>query len=235
MAATHTAQEAFDLAKLFVRKMPVDDATLTSVKFNILTNALAMVWMARPWRWTIGSVTNLTIVANQQDYTQAPPGDFLYTQLAYITDGEKGQVLTVAPALPTTEVIAAGWPTMISYQGSNTWRLFPKPGNQGGSTVNVVQLYKKTAPLIASGNIGSAGALVQDDEWFWVYCECVLYWAFKYGFDTREGAAQFTLDERKAVLGGQHAKAMAAIEEMAQREPLDWETVLLREARAKRT
>lgn len=234
MAATHTAQEAFDLAKVFIRKMPLSDATLTTVQYSILTNALAMLWMARPWRWTIGSVTNLTVSNNTQDYTQAPPGDFLYTQLAYITDGEKAQVLTVAPALPTTEVIAAGWPNMISYQGSNTWRLFPKPGHQGGSTVTVVQLYKKSAPLITSGNIGTAGALVMDDEWFWVYCEVVLYWAMKYGFDTREGNAQYTLGE-KAILGGQHAKAMAAIEEMAQREPMDWETVLLREARAKRT
>lgn len=218
MAATLTPNAAFDNAKIFVRNMPLED-----VRYRILDNANKMIWMAHPWRWTLGSVTNFNLADNTQDYTQAPPGDFLYTRYAYCTDGNTRPILVPVASLPTTEVIAAGTPSQIAFMGSNTWRLFPKPGAYGGTTWTVVQLYKKAAPLITVANAGTGGALVMDDEWFHVYEECVLYWAFKYAFDSREGQAQYDVSARKAVLGGQLAKAKYWIGQMAESEPLKLE------------
>lgn len=225
---------AWEVAHVYLRKMPFDDATYTNVRYRAMTAASNMIWMARPWRWTLGALTNFTLTDTTQDYTQAPPSDFLYVQLAYVTDANQHRPLHVAPFLPPTEVISAGWPSFIAYVGSNTFRFFPRPGTFGGTTTTAVALYKKTAPLITSSNASNAGVLVMDDEWFHVYTEALLYWAWKYGFDDREGQAQFDVAAAKAILGGQHARVMALIEDMAQREPLFLELDFTPEREARR-
>lgn len=233
MAATLTANDAFNQAKTYMRGMPLED-----VQYRVLDAALKMVWMADAWRWTIGSLTNFNLSDSTQDYAYGGglPADYLYTWRAYLTNGNTTQGLHVDPSLPTLVVQSGGWPTHICrVPGAATFRFFPKPGILGGETVTVIQSYKKTAPLITAGNAGSAGVLVMDDEWFPVYFECVLYQAMKYGFDNRAGTAQINEQSGEMVYNGQLGVAMAAIDNMRKREPLpvEWNVRLPVEPRRK--
>lgn len=215
---SYAPNDAFDAAKIFIRQMTLED-----VRYRVLDDANKLIWMADSWRWTIGAVPNFNLVSSQQDYTGiTEPADYLYTTKAYVTDGDKYGSLRVEPAMSTTGVEAGGWPTMISRYSAGNYRLFPKPGIIP-DTVTVVQLYKKTAPLINADSAGTAGALVMPDEWFHVYVALVLYFAYLYGFDGRAGGAQYNQQTKEAVYVGQLGVAMAMIDGMRMREPLHTE------------
>jgi hypothetical protein len=199
-----------------------------------MDDANKKIWMADGWRWTIGSVNNFNITTDTQDYVVTIPADYLYTWRAYVTDGSTFEPLHVEPSLPTTAVIATGYPKQIT-KLSNGFRLFPRPGNPGVSTVTVVQMYKKAAPSITSGNASTPGALVMDDEWYHVYFEAVLYHAYKYAFDAHAGSAQYNIQTKEAICNGQLGILMAAIEDMRKREPVatEWDFRPERETRRK--
>lgn len=221
MAATFTPNDAYAEAKIYMRNMPLQD-----VHYRILTDALQMIWMADAWRWTIGSLTNFNLTTDTQDYPYAGSlSTYLYTWRAYASDGNTIQRLHVDPDLPTTAVIAAGLPTHIcKVPGAATFRVFPRPGSQG-TTYTVIQQFKKIAPIITSGNLGTGGALVMDDEWFHVYFEAVVYWAMKYGFDGRAGTCQYNPVTKEKVYTGQLGVVMAGIDNMRQNEaiPVEWD------------
>lgn len=210
---------AFDNAKTYIRKMPLQD-----VQYQILDDANKLIWMADSWRWTIGSLPNFNLTSNTQDYTATEPADFLYTTKAYVTDGNKSQPLRVEPAISTTEVLTGGWPEMISRSGTNTFRVFPKVGSLAtGDVVTVVQLYKKTAPLIDVSNAATGGALVMPDEWFHVYFAAVLYYAYLYANDSHAGGPQYNASSKETIYVGQLGVVMSMIEGMRAREPMHTE------------
>lgn len=73
--------------------------------------------------------------------------------------------------------------------GANLYRTFPKSGTLPVSpTQQMILQYKKTAPVITNQTQYTAGYLVMDDEWFWVYSAGVLWKAYQWGDDGRAGA-----------------------------------------------
>jgi hypothetical protein len=213
MASTYKPRDAFDFAKLYIKNM-----NLEKVGVRILDDVNKMMWMAAPWRWTIGSLSAVTLVSNTSDYTIVPPGDFLYLHSAYISDGSTPpRDLHVDPVLPSA-VTVVGQPSRIAV-ASTTLRLAPKPGTQPTSAPNVIALYKKTAPTITAANMGTAGTQVFDDEWFWVFQEGVLWRAYMYGDDARAGSATVTSDG-KAQYSGQRGIFEAGLSFMRQNEKL---------------
>ena len=218
MASTLFPSAAFDSAKVFLKRMPLDD-----VKAVICDDAAKMMWTAAPWRWTIAAFPTVTLAANTQDYTVAIPSDFLYLQEAYLTNenGDVKQDLDIGPlrvaggsAQIPTEVTITGTP------GTNgTLRTFPRIGTiRSGDTLKIFSTYKKTATTITTGNIGTA-ILAFDDDWFWVYRSGVLYFAYLYGDDPRAGEAVID-DKGNYKFSGQRGVFETNLALMREREKL---------------
>jgi len=220
MASNYRPIAASDFVKTMVKNLPIED-----VGPAILDRVSKIIWMAAPWRWTLASFPEITLASNTQDYTVALPNDFLYVVTASITDsttGESGRPISVSPVLPTN-VGAIGFPNEIAVTGtaggSGTARVRPKPGTISGATLKIYSLYKKVAPTITNRNQATAGVLVMDDEWFWVYESGVLWLAYAYADDQRAGAATMT-STGQWQFSGQRGVFEANLAVMKQREKM---------------
>lgn len=213
MAATKKPIEAFNAAKAIL-----GNVTLEKVKYNILDAAIKMIWTGAPWRWSIGSLPVISLEADKTDYTVTFPYDFLYIHRAYVTD-ERGtpRELRVASALPGNASFY-GLPSEIAVSDGKI-RIYPKPAGVSEGNSLIVQ-YKKQAPVIDAVSAEQPGALVIDDEWFWVYESAVLYFAFVYSDDPRAGSAQADVATGRAAFTGQRGIFEANLAMMRQREPL---------------
>ncbi len=214
MASSIPPIAAFDFCKNFIKKMPLEQMIP-----RILDDVNKIMWMAAPWRWTVGTLTNIALVTNQQDYTLAPPADFLYLLHSYVTDGATAtKHLEIMPALPTT-VVVGGVVDFISYQGSNTFRVSPNPGTLVAPTKYIVSFYKKTSTAITASNMATVTTLPFEDEWFPVYEQGVLWLSYLYADDQRAGSCSFD-SKGNTQYTGQHAIFRSMLEDMKNREPL---------------
>ena len=218
MPATKRPNEAFTFAKRVL-----GNVTLERVQYDILDQALKMVWTGAPWRWTIGSLPLITLQPSVTDYLISPmPSDFLYIHRAYMTTGkDTPRELYVSSSIPNN-VTLYGLPSEVCHVPVGQYhyaRVMPMPG-QLGDSYRLVMQYKKAAPSITQANAEAPGALVIDDEWFWVYQSAVLYLAFVYTNDERAGSAQVDVATGRAAFTGQRAIFEANLAMMRQREPL---------------
>ena len=215
MAATKAPVEAFAYVKQFLKSMPLEQ-----IGPELLDEVNKMMWMAAPWRWTLGSLTATSLVSNQQDYTITAPADFLFLYGGFISDGANVyRQLLVEPTLPA-DVKVVGNVSRLAYMGSNTFRTFPKPGTLPTSpTQQFILRYKKTAPTITNQTQYDAGELVLDDEWFWVYSAGVLWKAYQWADDQRAGSV--TVASNGSVqYTGQLGSFRDGLRMMAEREKL---------------
>lgn len=220
MASTLTSSAAFDYCKVMVKGMPLQD-----IQYTIADDACKMIWGAAPWRWTVAPfATPVTLVANTQDYNITLPADFLYMQDAYLTNSQ-GDVRTNLDIVATSITGGSpGIPVEISITGTpggaGVLRTYPKIGNiKSGDTYQIICTYKKQSPTIASGNFASAGSLVMDDTWFWVFKSGMLYYAYLYADDPRAGEA--VIDDRGSYkFTGQRGVFESNIALMKEREKL---------------
>jgi hypothetical protein len=209
--AIYVPSTATTFAKVLVKSMTLDD-----VRVAVCDSVVKIMWMAAPWRWTLGDLPVVTPVANTQDYTFTKPADFLFIERSYIWDGKQINDLSVEGLLPT-DATAVGPTKKICYlnDGADKLRLYPTPGTFVG-TRRLITQYKKTYTPITSGNIGSAGALIFPDEWTWVFEEGVLWKAYSYADDARAGSAQVV--DGKIQYTGQCGIFFAGLEEMRRAE-----------------
>lgn len=216
MSSVYAPYDAFSFSKIYVKNTKLDD-----VEIRILDDALKYMWMAAPWRWTIGSLPTFTLVANTQDYTVTAPSDFLYLHSAYAHDGTTPpRPLEIEPALPTTTKYI-GQPNRVAgtLVSSNVqMRISPVAPNFPGVAPTVISLYKKHAPTVTSGTASTVGLQVFDDEWFWVYQQGVLWLAYLYADDDRAGSVTFA--DGKVQYTGQRASFEAGLQFMRQNEKL---------------
>lgn len=213
MASTLKPQDAFDYAKHFIKDMPLD-----KVLPRLVDDVSKLMWMAAPWRWTLGSMPVITLASATTDYSVTLPGDFLFLHSAYLTDGTQVRKLRVEPTLPVA-VTLQGQPSRISIINSNTARISPKPGSQPSVIPNIISLYKKMAPTIAAKDMNTAGIQGFDDEWFWVFQEGLLWRAYQYAEDQRAGSAQVSSNGQIAFTG-QRAVFEAGLQFMKANEKL---------------
>lgn len=211
----YAAADALSFAKEMVKYQPFDRADLNP---QALDMAAKMFWMYAPWRWTIGTLAPIAITGGV-DYAVTPPADFLYLQQAWIADGDKTITLDILPSLPEDPHIK-GVPRMVSFvpdTPDSFVRLYPEPLP---SSTKYLQLhYKKAHTEINGANVATAGALGFPDEWFPVFQELVLYYAYLYADDDRAGSVTL-LPNRQSQYTGQLGKALALMEDMKLREDL---------------
>lgn len=214
MASTIPAINAFDYAKRNLKNMPLEQ-----VMVRLLDTVSKILWMAGPFRWTVGTLSPITLISATSDYTLAPPADFLYLIDAYIADGANTpRHLEIMPTIPSN-IVVTGLPQFISYQGSNTFRISPIPGTLVTPTKYVIGTYKKTAPELTASNVYTSTTLQLSDEWYHVYEAGVLWQAYLWGDDQRAGTANVD-GSGKMAFTGQRATFEAGIAQMLQREPM---------------
>jgi hypothetical protein len=217
MSSTRRPIEAFDYAKEYIKKMPLEE-----VQIPILDDINKMLWMAAPWRWTMGVCEPVTVTSSTADFALvSPPADFLYVSRAYIWDGETAFELTPEPALPSG-IDTKGVPNKIAYVSGATpkFRIHPVFGSINSSkTYKLLVWYKKTSPDITKLNMNTVGTAVVDDEWFHVYREGVLWRAYQYGDDQRAGNVTVA-NNGQIQYSGQRAVFEAAVENMRKAEPM---------------
>lgn len=221
MASTFTPGQAFDYAKRFIKNMPLEQ-----VAVQVCNDVSSYMWMAAPWRWSIGAFPNIALANSTQDYTVTLPVDFLYLETSYVTDQAGGipKVFYIEPTLAAGG--KQGTPSRIAVvSGTNgasgTVRFLPKPGPGSIPTGwTTISYYKKMAPVITAKNMNTAGTLVFDDEWSHVYVSGVLYYAYLFGDDQRAGGAQIDPATGKVTFTGQRGVWEANIMLMKQREKL---------------
>lgn len=215
--ATYKPRTAFNKATSYLKSMP-----LTQIQLPLLDQINNMMWMAAPWRWTIGSLPTVTLLSDTQDYTIALPSDYLYTTDAYLADGDNQfDTLLVEPALPA-DVTVVGRPKRISVTGAPSTAGVLRTATKTGTLTSppeIISMYKKQAPALTLATSNTAGILLFPDEWAWVYEEGVLWQAYLWGDDPRAGSISAT-SEGQIQYTGQRACFEAALIEMRNREKL---------------
>lgn len=194
-------QDALNYAKRMCGNMPVDDVNLNP---RVLDDASRMLWMVAPWRWTIQPLEVITLSNNAQDYALASHTDLLFLVQASLTDGVQRSELQVTANLPSTSVLT-GKPTRVSFvppTSAGKLRTLPVPSQLIAPIPSILAWYKQLAPTINAGNqlnqyntitqtTGGGGSNVGfPDEFFWVYREAVLLYAYQFTHDARLGAVQ---------------------------------------------
>lgn len=218
MSSTRRPVEAIEHAKTFIKNMPIEKAQV-----EILNQIKDMMWMASPWRWTVGVLEPFKLVANTSDYAITMPSDFMYAIHAFVADGSTApRTLEVVPQLPS-DVKLVGQPNFMAYEGLNLggkgiFRVSPKPGTTIIADQYVTAYYKKESDIIDAKTMHDTGYLGFDDEWFWVYCHGVLWLCYMWGDDRRAGDT--TYREGQAQFSGQLALFMSGIGQMQMREKL---------------
>lgn len=217
MASTHKLIEAWVWAKRFLRNMPLED-----IQIDILQDALNDLWMAAPWRWSLGAFAPITITANQSDQTiSSMPTDFLYIVKASMTDGQVRRPLHPESFLSPNQTLGGPESNKIAFIAGtpNNFRLDPVPTVLPNANFwNLFVQYKKQAPILTPQNIRTAGTQVFDDEWFTTYKLGVLMYAYLWGDDQRGGGVTYA--EGKSQASGAVGTYLAWVERMKQSEPL---------------
>lgn len=213
MSSTLKLIKAFDDVKNKLRKMPLEE-----MKLYILQDALNDFWLQAPWRWTVGQVTCAVTAANT-DQTIVDPGNILYLLDAIFTDGQTAYGLHPESFLSSGTQLK-GIPNKIAYVPSGpSFRLNPIPQNvPNANSWTIYARYKIKVPVLTPQNIITAGTQLFDDEYFTVYKQAVLYYAYLWGDDQRAGSLQFA--EGKSTASGQLGVYLASVEKMKMSEPL---------------
>jgi len=220
MASTKTPQQALDYAVSFLKQMPLATQDPT-VAVEILDQVGKRMWMAAPWRWTVGSLPQKALATNTPDYTVTLPSDFLYGLEAKVADPANYPYrdLEIVPDLPTNGILK-GNPSQLAITGAGAnglYRISPIPGTVA-SGATIIGEYKKIAPTVTEEDLEEP-ILVFPDEWFWVYCLGVMAYAWTWGDDQRGGSGNMASNKQYG-FNGYFGMFESALEQMREREKL---------------
>lgn len=221
MANVYTPDQAYDAAKLFIAGMPLQD-----VRLRILDDACAYVWMAAPWRWTLGSLVNIPLTSSTVDYSYTSivpgglPADFLYVHQAWLSTAERTEELNVEPCLPSVPVQQGGDPTSVCLvDGTSTFRVYPGVGTLA-TAPTLLQTYKKVPPRVGDDTAASSSStLVMPDAWFHVYVQAVRYFAYVYAARDDAGQVEVT-DTGQYKATGQFGILQTLLTDMRKKEKI---------------
>lgn len=219
MASTLTAYAAFEYSKKFIGNMDLD-----RMLPRLLDDVSKMFWVYAPWRWTLSSLTPITLISNTQDYNVTLPADFLYLYDVLQLDGKTTRHIKPSAIFPSTGSSLRGGQigsAAIMNTGAQYFlRVDPTPGTIPASSPaeKLVSIYKQLSPTIDLGSMYTAGALLIPDEFYWVYLEGVMWRAMQWAQDPRAGAVE--VKQGQAVYSGQRAAFEAAMQTCMQQEKL---------------
>ncbi len=213
--ALYSPSDAVAYAKIMIKSMPID--TVGSWRYYATDFISSLLWTAAPWRWTLDTVSTVTLSGGTINYPFIPPADFLYLNKANVSDGNLTNELKIVSSLPAT-IAQIGNPTQIAVLDAlSDIRVSPKPPTSYSQTLTMI--YKKAPTKITASNYSTAGAQVFPDCYFPVFTAGVLWLAFQYADDQRAGGC--TVDgEGKMQYTGQLGTFQCMIAEMRKAEKL---------------
>jgi len=219
MSLTLSPNDAFAYAKYYTKGVPLE-----VVKGEILNDASALFWNSGPWAWTLGTITSVT-VGNVQEVTITKPADFLRLQRVWFERTPGSTDLKVVSFIPVTT--QEGVPKYACYvsSGGDKVRFDVKYPASTEAAPNLRMIYKKTAPLFTNP-YSTAGSLLFDDSYFYIYRECVLFAAYKFADDPRAGSVTITKAPGGQVqkqYTGQRALVQGLFEDLKLQEPVSWD------------
>lgn len=188
--ATYKPSDALLEAKVFIKSMPLDTSDGGNLQYLMVDEIASLVWLAAPWWWTVGVMSNITLNAGTQDYAITVPTDFLYLARAVATYDSIQTELETVSVLPSS-ITQIGTPTQCAVMAvsvsttPDTFRLSPTPPTSYSAVANLT--YKRQPPKITVANFGTVGALVLPDCYFPVISAGVLWRAYQYADDNRAG------------------------------------------------
>jgi len=213
--ANYSSQDAIDTLRLHV-KLPAASLSGGGVDIKAADMANSRIWIAYPWRWTLGSLTAIVLVDGQQDYVIGNNDHYrpvnLWVTRTDLTPDEYQSFRAIVEHLPPELAIKVGWQGFgtISWEKSiNKFRLEAAASVPAGITMSINGDYQKVPTKITA----LSTALLQDDVYFETYCDWLLYYLYKFTDDSRMGGVTITGDGRKQY-NGQLAKAFESLNEM---------------------
>lgn len=216
--ANYTAQNAIDALRRYV-KLAAANLSDGSVDVTAADMANSRIWIAYPWRWTLGSLTAIALVDGTQDYTIGNSDHYrpvnLWITRTDLTPDEY-QPLKIKEHLPPELARNVGWPSFqtISWEKSiNKFRLEAAASVPSGTTLRIDGDYQKVPTKITA----LSATLAADDAYFETYMDWLLYYLYKFTDDSRAGGVVISGDGRKQYTG-QLGKAMESLWEMKSQE-----------------
>lgn len=220
-AQTYSPNDALLFAKRMIKNMRLED-----VQYAILDDACKYVWNAANWSWTVDQLDAVQLALNTTTYTitynggGALPANFQHLVRARLVDTIRTyKDLWIDSNLPASPITVGEPVSLCKVEGASTIRISHKPGTMN-NTKFIEMWYKKSAPKIDNTNYATAGSMLLDDNWFYVYKHAVLYCAYLFGDDERAGSASYDVKQNAYRFSGQRAILEAALEDMRERVPL---------------
>ena len=216
--ANYSPQDALTLNLRFIRNMTIDSTS----QAIMCDQTMNIIHCAYPWRWTLATLTAISLVDGTQDYSVANTDVYRFTNLRITrTDlsPNQSQPLDIVEHLEPDLYArggnynifrAASWEANLSKLRLDVCAKIVSP-----VTMQIDGTYQKNPTKITAAGITTA--LTQPDQYFPVFQEGVLYQLYKYADDDRagsivrmkDGATQYT---------GQLGVFMARLWEMQQAE-----------------
>lgn len=208
--------EALENAKHFVKQVPIDRVTDL-----ILNSSLQRLWTYAPWAFSVASGTSITLEQARGSYDYPYPDNWLYALRAeVVTSNLSNRPLEIVSHIQQDDGMV-GNPTKIAFTGPGGLvrpvQISPVPAVLSSDAPRINVVYKKKLEDYSKRNAHEV-EIPFPETWYWVFEELVLYYAYKYTDDRRQG--DVTVQGDKSSKNGQLAVAYDGLLEMVRREPL---------------
>lgn len=221
MSTTFSPQDGINLATALNHKAP--SSTMQVYACNMVN---AFIWTAFPWNWTKQSLTQITLVDAQQDYSLGgtnPTDLSLFYRFVNLEIQQTSSTLTASRFMNqknhlSVELVQKGGLESIraySWESTiNKVRLEMSAAVPSGTTLVLNGEFQKQPTQITGSNLTTAFAA--PDHYFQVFVEGLRWKFYELTDDPRAGTTQFV--KGRAVNTGQKASFMDAFQGMREAE-----------------
>jgi len=188
-AGTYSPSDAITQNKVFVGNLPS-----TTIQYIACDSVQSIIWSLFPWNWTVNTLTNITLVNGQQDYSHTQTDFYRFVNLELNQTSSSPNVvraLTQKQHLSQDLVTTGGIETIRSYSWEpniSKIRLEYPAAIPSGTTIVIQGDYQYLPTKITSSNFSTA--LNLPDVYFPVFSAGVLWQLYKLNNDPRAGTAQ---------------------------------------------
>lgn len=225
LPGTYTPQQALDVARRMVHGIPT-----SALQARVADVVNSEIWLAFPWRWTLGTLTAVTLSDGVQDYanTHSDFQRFVHPRLAqtnlspieYREIGVKeylGVELTRKGSIESIRNVAY-------LPVDNKFRLDFSPVITSPTVVQLQGYYQVKPTRITDSNL--TAVYTNPDQYFNVHVEGMKYWFYQLNDDPRAGTVVIARDGRKQYTGQMGAYYDALQQMMMNEDASDGQTFM---------
>jgi len=194
-AGTYSPSDAITQCKVFVGNLPS-----TTMQYIACDSVQSIMWSLFPWNWTINTLTNITLVDGQQDYSHSQTDFYRFVNLELAQTSVSPTVIRALSQKNhlSKELVTTGGIDQIRFY---SWepdiskiRLDYPAAIPSGMTIVIQGNYQYLPTKITSANFTTA--LNLPDVYFPVYVAGVLWQLYKLNNDPRAGTVQVVRNSR---------------------------------------